>query len=172
MLQNTRKHSNKWEHSHKMSWPQDIKILKTILWLVHQKQNAKTKFKLSPFKAKRLKKINISFAGHCNKQRDTTEYLGCQFGFKLSEEAMASKALMEINTKLKFLFRQSRYLTSAFGRLLSSTLIQPRFDHGCSSWFPILKKSLRIKLKKGLLALVLVYIYLRDLQSIHRTLEK
>ena len=56
---------------------------------------------------------------------------------------------MKINATLKFLLRQSRYINPAFGRLLSSTMIQPHFNYGCSSWFPLLKKSLRIKLWKA-----------------------
>ena len=40
-------------------------------------------------------------------------------------------------------------LTPAFRRLLSNAIIQPHFDCGCSSWFPLLKKNLKIKLKKA-----------------------
>ena len=58
-----------------------------------------------------LREINISFEGHSIKKHKTVEYLGCQLYFKLSGEAMASKFLKKINTKLKFLHRQSRYPT-------------------------------------------------------------
>ena len=61
---------------------------------------------------------------------------------------MASKVLKKINAKLKFLYRQSRYLTPAYRRLLCNALIQPHFDYGCSSWFPLLKKNLKRKLQK------------------------
>ena len=43
-------------------------------------------------KARGLRKV-ISFAGHYIKQHETAEYLCCQLDSKLSEEAMASKAL-------------------------------------------------------------------------------
>ena len=62
---------------------------------------------------------------------------------------MASKVLKKINAKLKFLYRQSRYLTPAYRRLLCNALIQPHFDYGCSSWFPLLKKNLKLKLQKA-----------------------
>ena len=55
-----------------------------------------------------LKIIKLSFADHCVKQHDTMEYRGRQ-NSKLSGEAMASKALKKTNTKLKFLYRPSRY---------------------------------------------------------------
>ena len=61
---------------------------------------------------------------------------------------MASKVLKKINARLKFLYHQSRYLTHAY-RLLCNALIQPHFDYGCSSWFPLLTKKLKLKLQKA-----------------------
>ena len=86
---------------------------------------------------------------HSIKQNETLEYLGCQLDSKLSGEAMASKVLKKINAKLKFLYRQGRYLTPANRRLLCYALIEPHFDYWCSSWFPLLKKNLRLKLQKA-----------------------
>ena len=88
-----------------------------------------------------LSDINVSFVGHSIKQHKIVEYLGCQLGYKLSGEAMASKVLKKINSKLKFLHRQSRYLTPAYKRLLRNALMQPHLDYRCSSWFPLLKKN-------------------------------
>ena len=101
-------------------------------------------------KTRGLKENNISFAGHYIKQQETVENLGCQLYSKLSAEAMASKVLKKINAKLKFLYRQSKYLTPAYRRLLCNALIQPHFDYGCTSWFPLLKKILKLKFKKAL----------------------
>ena len=69
-----------------------------------------------------------SFVGCSIKQPDTVEYLGCQLDSKLLGEALASKVLQKVNTKLKFLYRKSIYLTPAFRRLIGNTLIQPHFD--------------------------------------------
>ena len=61
---------------------------------------------------------------------------------------MASKVLKKKkNAKLKFPYRQSSYLTPA-NRLSCNMLIQPHFDCGCSLWFPLLKKNLKLKLQK------------------------
>ena len=68
---------------------------------------------------------------------------------KFSGEAMASKFLKKVNAKLKLLYRQSRYLTPAYKRLLCNVLIQPHFDCECSSWFPLSKKNLKLKLQKA-----------------------
>ena len=100
-------------------------------------------------KTRGLREINISFAGHSIMQHETVEYIGCQLDSKLSGEAMASKVLKKINTKLKFLYHQSRYLTPAYKRLLYTALIQPHFDYGCSSWFPLLKTNLQLKLQNA-----------------------
>ena len=62
---------------------------------------------------------------------------------------MVSKVLKKINSKLKFLYHQSKYLTPAYRRLLRNARIQPHSDYGCSSWFPLLKKKLKLKLQKA-----------------------
>ena len=77
--------------------------------------------------------ISISYADHYIKIHETLQHLDCQLDSKLSGESMASKVLKKINTKLKLLYCQSRYLTSAFKILLCKALIQPHFDYGCSS---------------------------------------
>ena len=62
------------------------------------------------------------------KQHETAEDLVCQ---------------------IEYLYHQSRYLNPAYRRLLCNALIQPHFDYGCSSWFPLLKKYLKFKLQKA-----------------------
>ena len=56
---------------------------------------------------------------------------------------MASKVVKK-NAKLKFLYRQSRYLTPAYKRVLYNALNQPHFDYGCSSWFPLFSFLIQI----------------------------
>ena len=67
-------------------------------------------------KTKCLKETNISFVGCSIKQDDAAQHLGCQLHSKLSGKAMTSKVLRKVNAKLKFLYRQSRYLIPAFRR--------------------------------------------------------
>ena len=107
----------------------------------------KTKSILSS-KANGLKEINISFTSHFIKEHDKVEHLGCQLDSKLSGEAMASKVLKNINSKLSLLYQQRRYLTLAFRWLLCNAVIYPYFVYGCSSWFPSLKKNLKTKHQK------------------------
>ena len=123
------------------------KFSSLCLWFIDNKLSIhfgedKTKFILFS-KSRGLREINISSAGHSIKQHETVEYLGCQLDSKLSGEAMASKVLK--NAKLKFLYCQSRYLTPAYRRLLCNALIEPHFEYGCSSWFPLFKKNLKLQ---------------------------
>ena len=60
---------------------------------------------------------------------------------------MACRVLKKINTKLNLLWRQSNYLNYSSRRLLCNALIQPHFDYGCTSWYPLLSKALKTKLQ-------------------------
>ena len=60
---------------------------------------------------------------------------------------MARRVLKNIDTKLNFLWRQSNSLIYSSTRLLYNALIQPHFDYGCTSWYPIQIKALKTKLQ-------------------------
>ena len=60
---------------------------------------------------------------------------------------MAKTILKKINGKLKFLYRQNRYLSYPLKRMLCNTLIQPHYDFACCSWYPNLSMSLKTKLQ-------------------------
>ena len=79
---------------------------------------------------------------------------------------MTSIVLTKANAKLKFLYRQSRHIIPAIRRLLCNELIQSHFDYGCSSWFPLLKKKLKIKLQKDQNKHIRFLPYLQDIVSI------
>ena len=81
------------------------------------------------------------------KQFPTVEYLGCLLDETLSGQEMALKVLKKINGKLRFLYRQEKYLNPRLRRMLCNTLIQPHFDFACSAWYPNLTKGLKNKLQ-------------------------
>ena len=60
---------------------------------------------------------------------------------------MALNVIDKINSRLKFLHRQNRFLTPPLRRLLCNALIQPLFDYACTAWFPNLLKKLRLRLQ-------------------------
>ena len=88
-------------------------------------------------------KLNICFQDHSIKQYSCVEYLGCLFDNNLCGESMARKALKKINGKLKFLYRQAIFLNPACKRILCNARIQPHFDDGCTSWYPLLSKAFK-----------------------------
>ena len=81
------------------------------------------------------------------KQHSTVEYLGCLLDSTLSGEEMAAKVLTKVNGRLRFLYRQGKYLNSRLRRMLCNTIIQPHFDYASSAWFPNLSKGLKDKLQ-------------------------
>ena len=82
-------------------------------------------------------KISISQKHYSLKQLCTVEYLGCYPDSNLNGESMALGALKKINTKLNYLRRQRNYLNYSSRSLLFNALIQPHFDYGCTSWYPL-----------------------------------
>ena len=96
---------------------------------------------------KRAEPIVIKRHDATLKQCSTVEYLGCLLDETLSGQEMALKVLKKVNGKLRFLYRQGKYLNPRLRRMLCNTLIQPHFDFACSAWYPNLTKGLKNKLQ-------------------------
>ena len=96
---------------------------------------------------KRADPIVIKRHGVTLKQFSTVEYLGCLLDETLSGREMALKVLKKVNGKLRFLYRQGKYLNPRLRRMLCNTLIQPHFDFACSAWYPNLTQGLKTKLQ-------------------------
>ena len=69
-------------------------------------------------------------------QFSVVEYLGCLLDCTLSGKEMALKVLGKINGRLRFLFRQGKYLNQRLRRMLCNAIIQPHFDYACGAWYP------------------------------------
>ena len=57
----------------------------------------------------------------------TVEYLGCRLDSNLSGESMVLKILKKVNAKVKFVYRQNKYLIPRLKRLMRNALIQTHF---------------------------------------------
>ena len=79
-------------------------------------------------KLRNAKTLNIVCNGTAIKQYEKVKYLGCILDQSLSGESMALNVIDKVNSRLKFLHRQNRFLTPRLSRLLCDTLIQPLFD--------------------------------------------
>ena len=92
-------------------------------------------------------RLGIITRGYSLKQHSTVEYLACYLDSDRNDELLVRRVLKKINAKLNFSWRQSNYLNYSSRRLLSNAFIQPHFDYGCTSWYPVLSKTLKIKLQ-------------------------
>ena len=60
---------------------------------------------------------------------------------------MGLHVLNKLNSKLKFLYRKSRFLSLPLRRLLCNALIQPHFDFACTAWYLNLNQGIQKKLQ-------------------------
>ena len=96
---------------------------------------------------KKCKPLNIHYKNIKIKQYSKVTYLGCSLDETLSGESMAIHVINKINSRLRFLYRQNRYLSFPLRRLLCNAIIQPFFDYACTAWYP--NNPLRITLKNN-----------------------
>ena len=98
-------------------------------------------------KLKSTRELHITHGDINIKQHSEVTYLGCILDDTLSGESMAKHAMGKINGKLKFLYRQQKYLNYSLRRLLANALIQPHFDYACLAWYPNLNTGLKTKVQ-------------------------
>ena len=98
-------------------------------------------------KLKLTRELHITHGDINIKQQSEVTYLGCILDETLSGENMAKHAMGKINGKLKFLYRQQKYLNYSLRRLLANALVQPHFDYACLAWYPNLNIGLKTKIQ-------------------------
>ena len=60
---------------------------------------------------------------------------------------MATHVINKINSRLRFLYRQNRFLNFPLRRLLCNAVIQPFFDYACNAWYANIKKKMKMHLQ-------------------------
>ena len=90
-----------------------------------------TKHKLQNVKSSNIVYNDIEIKQHAN-----VKYLRCILDESLSGKSMALNVTDKINSRLKFLHRQNRFLTPPLHILSCNALIQPLFDYASTAWFP------------------------------------
>ena len=97
---------------------------------------------------KRAEPLNIVYGSNVKiKQYTKVTYLGCILDESLSGESMALHVLNKINSRLRFLYRQNRFLNKPLRRPLCNAMIQPFFNYTCPAWYPSLKEDLQKRLQ-------------------------
>ena len=92
------------------------------------------------------------------------------FGFILDEtlsgESMAIHVVNKINSRLGFLYCQSRFLNFPLRRLLCNAMIQPFFDYACNAWYPHINNKLKMHLQAAQNECIRFCLKLNDRSSI------
>ena len=92
-------------------------------------------------KIKKANPLNIQYKDIKIKQYSKVTYLGCILDETLSGESMAIHVINKVNFRLRFLYRQNKFLDIPLRRLLCNAMIQPFFDYACNAWYPNLNKK-------------------------------
>ena len=98
-------------------------------------------------RAKNIRQLNIKYKDINTKQHTKVTYLGSVLDETISGEPMALKVINKINGKLKFLYKENRFLSPELRRMLCNALIQPHFDYACPVGTLILQKNRKRKYK-------------------------
>ena len=101
----------------------------------------------SKHKIKKSKLLKIQYNDIKIKQYSKVRYLGCIFDESLPGESTAIHVINKINSRLRFLYRQNRFLNFPLRRLLCNAMIQPFFDYACNAWYPNINKKSKIRLQ-------------------------
>ena len=92
---------------------------------------------------KQAEPLNIVDANIKIKQYAKVTYLGYILDESQSGELMVLCVLNKINSRLRFLYRQHRFLNKPLQRLLCNRMMQYFFDYACSVWYPSLRNDLQ-----------------------------
>ena len=87
------------------------------------------------------KSLNVVYIGIEIKKRAKVLYLEYNLDESLPGESITLNVIDKINSRLKFLHGQNRFLTPAIRRLLCNALLQPLFDYACTAWFQIFQRN-------------------------------
>ena len=121
-------------------------------WLVDNKLSihlGKTESILFGSKKKILKWSTMKIICEDNEvtAKDNVKYLGVSLDQSLAGKYIAESILKKGNSRLKFLWRQAKYLNRNSRKLLATSLFLCHFDYACSAWFEGLQVNLQKKLQ-------------------------
>ena len=92
-------------------------------------------------------KLVISCGNNVITSKTVIRFFGVDLEQILSGTAIVENILKKTNSRLRFLYRQAKYLNTRSRKLLTSALILCHFDYGCSAWYSGLQKTMKHKLQ-------------------------
>ena len=119
-------------------------------WFIDNKLSlhvGKTECILFGTKAKlaRVNNFHVTFGTTTIHSKQQIKYLGVILDQHLSGEHMANHAISKISNKLKFLYRQKKFISQVIRRDLCVALLQCHFDYCCMAWYPALTEKTKHK---------------------------
>lgn len=94
-------------------------------------------------KLKKVQNFHVNFQNFKIYGQNSVKYLGVLLDNDLSGKSMVESTIKKAASRLKFLFRQGKYLNLKCRKLLGSALVQSHLDYCCSSWYYGLTKKLQ-----------------------------
>lgn len=101
----------------------------------------------SKSKLKKIKQFKVNCEGFVTEASTCVKYLGLDLDQTLSGEATVNTIVNKVNSRVKFLYRQAKYLDTKTKLTIASALILSHFDYSIASWYCGLTKSLQHKLQ-------------------------
>lgn len=98
-------------------------------------------------KIKNVSNFSVPVDGHSISAKPNIKYLGTILEHDLSGKAMVLNIISKANSRLKFLYRNSKYLATSTRKSLCLALIQNNMDYACMAWYFGLSKCLKNKLQ-------------------------
>ena len=84
---------------------------------------------------------------HVIQSTDHVKYLGVYIDNLLSGDFIVDNIVHKVNGRLKFLYRQAKFLDLSCKMSLCSALIQCHLDYACSAWYSGLSKCMKQRLQ-------------------------
>ena len=94
----------------------------------------------SKSKIEKASPLNIQYKGRKVKQYSKVTYLGCVFGKNFFGESMATDVINKVNSRLRFLYRQNKFLDILLRRLLCNAMLKP---YTSNAWCTNLNKNVK-----------------------------
>ena len=91
--------------------------------------------------------MSVRCSGRIIESKTSVTYLGLTLDQATSGEAIATKVLNKCASRIKFLYRNTRFFNLNTKKLLVQALIQCHYDYACSSWYSGLSQKLKYKLQ-------------------------
>ena len=108
-----------------------------------REDKTKSTFFSSKRKIKKASPLSIQYKDIKIKQYTKVTYLGCILDKTLSGESMATHVINKVNSRLRFLYRQDKFLDIPLRRILVNAVKQPFFVYARNTWYPNLNKNLK-----------------------------